>query len=327
MSINLFIDTALEKLEKRIIEVIPNKTPETIYEPFRYVMSGEGKRIRPLLTLLSAGACGAEPFEALDYAVAIEILHNFTLVHDDIMDKSEKRRGRPTVHIKWNEPSAIISGDAMIGYALKLLLPAKKHKRSLEICTMFNNGLIDVCEGQGFDMEFNSNQNVSMEEYFEMIAKKTSSLLQTAALLGAHYAEADDNALNSINSFAYHLGLAFQIQDDLLDMTANEKLLGKKVGLDIAEGKKTCLILYANQKATDANHKALLNEYYNNNGLPFSRVPEFDKMFKELGIYQIAEDEAQNRFSLAKSAISELPISEYSELLIELTDIINKRVK
>lgn len=327
MDLNTFLNEAIEKIEKRIIEVIPQKQPSSIYEPFRYVMAGGGKRIRPALTLLSAGACGANPYLAMDYAVAIEILHNFTLVHDDIMDKSEKRRDRPTVHVKWDEASAIISGDAMIGYALKLLLIAKKHSRSLEMCTMFNKGLIDVCEGQGFDMEFNFKTDVKLEDYIEMIAKKTSSLLQTAVLLGAHFAEATDKEINAISNFAYQLGIGFQIQDDLLDMTADEKLLGKKVGLDIVEGKKTFLIVNAVNKARDREDKDLLDEYYINNGLPITRVPDFDKLFTKLGIYELAEQEAQNCFNKAKTSLLDLNHSIYRDLLADLTDMINKRKK
>lgn len=327
VGINSFIESALEKLENRIIEVIPNRTPKSIYEPFRYVMAAEGKRIRPILTLLSAGACGGNVWDALDYAVAVEILHNFTLVHDDIMDKSEKRRGKPTVHIKWNEATAIICGDAMLGYAMKLLTSANGHSRYNEIMTVFNQGLIDVCDGQGFDMEFNTHQNVTTDLYYDMIAKKTSSLLQTSVLLGAHYAEADENEIKALNDFAYNLGLGFQIQDDLLDMVADENLLGKKVGLDIIEGKKTFLILYANQKATKPEHKFLLEEYYQSNGLPLERVAEFDSMFKDLGIYELASFEVQQRFNTAVSELNKLNQNSYTELLTELTDVINKRIR
>lgn len=325
MDLNNLLSEFVERVESRINETIPAKQPETIYEPFRYIMDGGGKRIRPALTMLSAGACGSDPFAAIDCAAAIEILHNFTLVHDDIMDGSEKRRGRQTVHIKWTPAAAIITGDVMIAYAMKLLPNSKKHSRGDEIKSVFLKGLIEVCEGQGFDMEFNQKHDVSNDDYYIMIAKKTSAILQTAVLMGAHSAEASDEELEALSNFAYHLGIGFQIQDDYLDMTADEKLLGKKVGLDIVEGKKTYLIINAMIEAKSKEDVNLLAEYYGNNGLPLDRVPEFDKMFNSLGIYDLALNESQKRFEKAKQSLNALQSNKYSILLSELTDKIFRR--
>lgn len=325
MDLNNLLSEFVERVESRINKTIPAKQPETIYEPFRYIMDGGGKRIRPALTMLSAGACGSDPFSAIDCAAAIEILHNFTLVHDDIMDGSEKRRGRQTVHIKWTPAAAIITGDAMIGYAMKLLPNSKDNSRGDEIKSVFIKGLIEVCEGQGFDMEFNQKHDVSNDDYNVMIAKKTSAILQTAVLMGAHCAEASDEELEALSNFAYHLGIGFQIQDDYLDMTADEKLLGKKVGLDIVEGKKTFLIINAMIEAKSNEDVDLLAEYYQNNGLPLERVPEFDKMFNRLGIYDLALNESQKRFEKAKQSLNALSSNNYSILLSELTDKIFRR--
>ncbi|MFA7626876.1 MAG: polyprenyl synthetase family protein [Candidatus Kapaibacterium sp.] len=248
----------LSLIEKRIAEYVPQLEPERLYEPFRYIMKEGGKRLRPILTVISAGIVGGNPEKAIDCGVAIEILHNFTLVHDDIMDNSPLRRGRQTIHEKWDSATAILTGDVMIGYAYRLLPNSAEHQRADAIRAIFTNELIEVCEGQVLDMMFNQKKEVDKSEYFQMIDKKTARLIESSALIGAHIGLGSDNEINALKHIARYIGLAFQIQDDLLDMTANQNNFGKKLGKDIVEGKKTFLIITAQQKAESMTDKKLL---------------------------------------------------------------------
>ena len=186
-------------IENRIKEVTQIFEPHDLYEPYNYFMAEGGKRIRPALTMMACGAAGGQPENALDCGIALEIMHNFTLVHDDIMDKSDFRRNRPTVHKKWNESIAILTGDAMIGFAYKLI---PNHKRYFEIIQTFTNGLIEVCEGQVYDMQFNTSQNVKIDDYLKMIGKKTSALLETCCVIGGLVADADNKIIGALKNYA-----------------------------------------------------------------------------------------------------------------------------
>lgn len=309
-------------VESRLKELIPNQEPRDMYEPFSYFMEEGGKRLRPILTMLACGAAGADPLDALDYGCSIEILHNFTLVHDDIMDKSDKRRGRPTVHKKWNEPIAILTGDVMIGVAYDIIPP---HKRYYDILKAFNHGLIEVCEGQVYDMNFNERKDVTPDEYLLMINKKTAKLLETCVVIGALVADASSEEIESLRNYAINLGLAFQIQDDVLDMTADESKLGKKVGLDIQEGKKTLLVLKAKELARDVKDIELLDIYYDRNGLGEEYVPRFNEMFTRLGVYDYASSEVERLTNNAISSLDVLKDNEYKTFLNTFAEKLIKR--
>jgi geranylgeranyl diphosphate synthase type II len=311
--------------ETFMMEQVPDKEPSYLYEPFRYVISAGGKRIRPVLALLSAAACGADWKRALPVAAAIEILHNFTLVHDDIMDNSPFRRGRETVHKKWDEPTAILTGDIMIAWAYKIL--QSNHPRNNEICAIFTKGFIEVNEGQGYDMLFNEKKDTNFEDYLLMIKKKTAALLMTPAAMGAHIAEANMTKQVAMVSYALNLGLAFQIQDDYLDMTADEAELGKKTGLDIVEGKKTCLIIKANEKELNSEDRALMDRYYSENGLPMEYVPKMSDIFQKYGVYDEIQNIIELYFARAKNDLNDMPKNDYTDMLIWLADSLNKRKK
>jgi geranylgeranyl pyrophosphate synthase len=243
------------------------------------------------------------------------------------MDNSDFRRGRPTVHKKWNEPTAILAGDVMIGHCIKLLPSPKESSRSYEILQTFNNGLIEVCEGQALDMLYGERQDVSLEDYLLMIRKKTSLMLETAALIGGHSAEGSEAELEALRNYAENLGLAFQIQDDLLDLTADEAALGKKIGKDIVEGKKTYLIILANAKVKEEADKSLLTSFYENNGLPYEQVEKIKEMMDRLGILEETRNEAQRYFEKAKEYLNLLNNNGYVEALRELADSLNDRKK
>ncbi len=315
----------LSKVEEKLEKTVKDKVPSSLYEPFHYLITGGGKRIRPVLTMLSCGAVGGNPLDALDAGVAIEILHNFTLVHDDIMDKSPIRRNRPTVHIKWNEASAILTGDVMVGYAYSLLPSAAEHPRSDEIIKTFTRGLIEVCEGQAFDMNFNENVCVSFDDYLLMIDKKTAKIIETSALIGGHFGNAKKEELEALKSYAHAVGIAFQIQDDLLDLTAEQDELGKTIGQDIVEGKKTFLIIKAIEAVQNEEDKALLNEFLAHRGLSSDKVPVMKKMLNRLGVIKEARNEADKYFSIAKKHLEKLPGNQSTQMLGWLLETLNKR--
>ncbi|PKL86766.1 MAG: polyprenyl synthetase family protein [Ignavibacteriae bacterium HGW-Ignavibacteriae-1] len=325
MDFKIEFDKFLSEVEKNIQESLPLGQPNNLYEPFRYIMQEGGKRLRPVLAMICAGVVGANPYDATKCGAAIEILHNFTLVHDDIMDGSPLRRGRQTVHMKWNSDIAILTGDVMVGYAYKLLPKASEHSRSEQILNIFTNELIEVCEGQVLDMEFNDRKDVTMPEYINMIDKKTSRLIETACLIGAHIGYANDEKIAILNNIAHSAGLAFQIQDDLLDMVAEEKILGKKIGKDINEGKKTFLILAAKENAVEESDIKLIDEFYQNNGLPEQFIPQMDEMFRRTGTYEIASEQIRVYFEKAYSELNKLEENEYTKMLTWLINAIENR--
>ncbi len=264
--------------ENFLLKQIPQRKPKNLYEPLRYVLSNGGKRIRPLLVLLSAKSFGTNKELALPAASAIEIFHNFTLIHDDIMDKADIRRGKPTVHKKWNENLAILSGDTMLVWAYKMLenYDSETYKK---LSSLLNQSAVEVCEGQQMDMDFETRNNVSIDEYLEMIRLKTAVLLGTALKFGGIVANIDESDLQNIYQFGMNLGIAFQIQDDYLDSFGNVEQFGKKIGGDIIDRKKTFLYIEALQQANETDKKRLIDLFDN------KLIEDNDLIKKVLDIY------------------------------------------
>lgn len=231
-------------IEKGIEEITLPQNPSKLYEPMRYILSLGGKRVRPTLTLLGAELFGVSPKQALNQALAVEVFHNFTLVHDDIMDRADVRRGTPTVHKKWDDNVAILSGDGMMVLAYQLLTKANSEKIP-QLIETFSNTALEVCEGQQYDMDLAHAETVQMPEYIEMIRLKTAVLLTCSMQLGAILGGASQEDLHNLKLFAENIGLAFQIKDDFLDAFGDEAAFGKKIGGDIAEGKRTWLTVKA----------------------------------------------------------------------------------
>src|SRR5437868_4329899 len=215
-------------VDERLCQVLEGRQPASLYEPTRHILSGGGKRIRAVLVMLAAEAVGSDGRDALDGGVAAEMLHNFTLVHDDIMDRAATRRGRATVHTKWDEGTAILVGDVMIGMAQQILL-ASVPKRAIEIIDAFTRGIVDVCEGQMLDKDFETRNDVTLDDYMQMIAMKTGRLVEMAAEVGGLIGDGTPEQIAGLRSYARHVGQAFQIQDDLLDIIADESALGKRI--------------------------------------------------------------------------------------------------
>jgi geranylgeranyl diphosphate synthase type II len=288
-------------------------------------MSGGGKRIRPVLVMIACGAVGGEPEKAVKPATAIEILHNFTLVHDDIMDESPMRRNKPTVHTKWDEATAILTGDVMIGHAFNLLPKPVDHPRSGEVFDAFTKGLIDVCEGQVLDMNLNKANNINIIDYVQMIGMKTASLLEAACVIGGNMGLATEDQIGALRCYAFNFGLAFQIQDDLLDLTADQAKLGKKIGQDIIDGKITYLVIKAIERAKSEGDRELLSSLVKFKGLSDDFIPVMREMFERLGVLDEAEKEASNLLDKACDSLKVLPENEYREMLVWFAGSLVKR--
>lgn len=251
-SFSSLVENAIAELQ------YPTVAPK-LFDPIRYTLESGGKRLRPVLTLATYAALAkADPKAAINQAVAIELFHNFTLLHDDVMDSADIRRGRPTVHRKWGENTAILSGDAMLTFAMQQLVKGAGDKLD-ELSDSFNATAMEIYEGQQLDMEFEKRSDVTIDEYLFMIGLKTSVLLGCACRLGAIMANADKATADAFFNYGYALGMAFQLRDDWLDTFGDPALFGKEIGGDIINHKKTWLLISALQAEPD-NLQAILNE-------------------------------------------------------------------
>jgi geranylgeranyl diphosphate synthase type II len=249
-----YLDYFKTSLSRFLDEV--KSEPKYLYEPVKYALSAGGKRIRPVLCLMSAEMFGAKAEMAVDAALGLEVFHNFTLLHDDIMDKSDMRRGRPTVHKKWTENIAILSGDLMSLVACRCA--SKTATNSKAVLDVFLQTAIEICEGQQYDMDFETDDNVTVDDYMKMINLKTAVLLAGSLKIGALIANASPDDCENVYQYGRYAGLAFQLQDDLLDTYGDAKVFGKPIGGDIAENKKTFLLINAMNKATGNAKSELL---------------------------------------------------------------------
>ncbi len=248
-----------QKVNRRLLQIARSyEDPQSLYRPIEYVLNGGGKRIRPILTLLANHAFHGSEQAALNAAVSLEMLHNFTLVHDDIMDEDYQRRGQPTVHTKWDVSTAILSGDNLLALAYKVLLMVRSDNLH-QILDIYTDGLIDICEGQAYDKEFESRSDVSLNEYLVMIRKKTGRLISLSCKIGGLVAEAPASDLEALEQFGVALGKAFQVQDDLLELTSTMDVMGKSLGSDFFAQKKTFVLLKALELADDETHQLILD--------------------------------------------------------------------
>jgi len=296
---------------------------QSLFEPVKYIMANGGKRIRPLLLMLSCETFGGNPKDAVNAAIAIEILHNFTLVHDDIMDNANTRRGKETIHKKWDINCAILVGDELIGLSYRSLLKSKTTRIS-EIIRTFTDGVIEVCEGQALDKEFEIKDNVSISDYYLMIRKKTAELLKTAATMGAIIGGADKNNIDAIREYAENIGFAFQIHDDLLDVIANETKFGKKIGGDIIEKKKTFLYLKA-LEVLDDEQKSELIKLFNSEIAPAEKIEKVVKVYTDNCILESAKKEIKKFTEKANTLIDKMNIKSSRESLSGFSDMLLNR--
>ncbi len=279
-----------------------NREPYGLYEPIEYTLAAGGKRVRPQLAMIASQLFGGKDEEVLPAALALEVFHNFTLLHDDVMDKADVRRGRPTVHVKWNENTAILSGDQMLIEAYKLLsgVPADKLPKVLQL---FNKMATEICEGQQYDVDFENQEQVTIDDYLKMIRLKTSVLLANALQTGAYIAGADEQAQEYLYQFGIHIGLAFQIQDDILDVWGDPKTFGKAVGGDISCNKKTFVYLEARGRGDER-----LEEWYSQVlGDNTEKIAAVKEIFEQLGVRAACEKVVEDYTQKALSLLDLLP--------------------
>ena len=315
-------------INNEILKLDWDREPYGLYEPIEYTLAAGGKRVRPQLAMIASQMFGGKEEEVLPVALALEVFHNFTLLHDDVMDKAQVRRGRATVHVKWNENTAILSGDQMIIEAYKLLaeVPADKLAKVLK---MFNQMGTEICEGQQYDVDFESQEEVSIEEYLKMIRLKTAVLLANALKMGAYIAGAKDEQQEMLYEFGIHIGLAFQIQDDILDVWGNPETFGKAVGGDISCNKKTFVYLEAKGRLGDearGDEAMRLEEWYSHvledNTEKIAAVKE---IFEQLGVRERCEKVVEEYTQVALDILEKLPQNAATEQLRKLADKLNAR--
>lgn len=283
--------------------------PRNLYEPISYTLSLGGKRVRPILCLMSANLFSDIVDKAVKPAIALEIFHNFTLIHDDIMDNADVRRGKPTVHKKWNPNVAILSGDAAIIVAYKYV--AQTDSTLLpEILKVFNATALEVCDGQQFDMEYEKLPVVTEDDYLKMIELKTSVLLAAAAKIGAILGGASLQDAERLYNFGRNLGLAFQLQDDLLDTYGDPKVFGKAIGGDIISNKKTFLMINALKLGTQPSQVALQKILKNEAIAPEEKIASVKAIYDEVGVKEITEKKIDFYYKLALAEIAKISVRE-----------------
>lgn len=312
--IDVVIDDSLSKLE-----------PESLYESSEYLIKAGGKKFRPALTLLSCQAVGGKPEKALKAAAAIELTHTFSLIHDDIMDNDDTRRGKPAVHKVWGEPLAILAGDSLFAKSFELLSQSAEdniaYERVVDALQVLTNSCINICEGQALDMAFEDTFNVTKDEYMNMIYKKTGDLITASTTIGAIMGGASSNEIQALRTYGKQIGLAFQIQDDYIDLTCDESI-GKPVGSDLVEGKKTLMVVYALEKANKEDHDRLVELLEANDE---SIIPEAMEILEKYGAINYARSKAYDCVIESKQALSILPDSDAKDALFKLADFVFTR--
>lgn len=302
-------DEILKMVNEFLDHLSYDRKPESLYEPIKYVLSMGGKRIRPTLMLLAYNLYKENPEDILMNACALETYHNYTLLHDDLMDNADMRRGHLTVHKKWNDNTAILSGDSMLVLAFQRMMQCDtKHLK--DILDLFTVTALEIGEGQQYDMEFETRNDVKEEEYIEMIRLKTSVLLACALKIGAILADASAEDADNLYKFGEQIGLAFQLQDDYLDVYGDSKVFGKEIGGDITSNKKTYMLINAFNKANDALRKELTRWVSARDFDRNEKVDAVTRLYNEIGIDQLAQDKIAYYFAQSKKFLDAVNVPE-----------------
>jgi len=319
-----------EKVNGLLKEVVNlEREPTLLYKAARHIIDAGGKRLRPYLVLKSCKLVGGREEDAVPTAAALELLHTFTLIHDDIIDKDEKRRGLSTVHVKWGVPTAIVAGDFLFAKVYETITKYTdpRHvppKRILQLLRDISEATIAICEGQTLDMAFESRETVSEDEYFKMIRAKTAALFEVSARCGGIIGGAKKSQVKNLGRFGYYAGIAFQLIDDVLGLTADEKVLGKPVGSDIREGKRTLIIVHALKHASETQRKKILGTLGDRSASP-EGIQETINLVSSLGSISYAEEKSREYIKKSKNALTYFPSTKNREDLINLADIIIAR--
>lgn len=292
----------------------PTQKPYNLYEPMQYILELGGKRIRPILTLIAADGFGGTSDKALSAAMAVEVFHNFTLLHDDIMDQAPIRRGKPTVHQHWNTNTAILSGDVMMIKAFQYLNVYESEKFTA-LTQLLSKTAVEVCEGQQYDMDFETKSEVTLTAYREMIRLKTAVLLGAALQMGAIVADAGISDQHKIYDMGVLMGLAFQMQDDYLDTFGNAETFGKQIGGDIVENKKTWLVLKTLELADDCDKQVLITLF--NGYSEMDKIEKVKDLFKKYSVDILIQNEMEHYTLAAEQLLNELPLQSQSKIVLE----------
>ena len=314
-------------IREAIDKVLLGEQPRSLYDPARYILSLGGKRLRPLLTLMAVDLFGGEVESAVNPALAIEIFHNFSLLHDDLMDNADMRRGNPTVHKKWNANSAILSGDAMVIEAYRYI--ARVPRAMLpEILDLFSTTAMEICKGQQYDMDFEQRMDVSENDYIEMIRLKTAVLIGCALKIGALLAKAAPQDADALYQYGIHIGLAFQLKDDLLDVYGDPKTFGKKIGGDIVSNKKTYLLIKALKNA-NKTQRAEMDKWLTETDFDHKAKIDFVKnIYDVLNLKTISENLIEKYYLASLDCLSMINVSdERKKALIDLSESLMYREK
>lgn len=315
------LQTLIEKELRSRSEELLRRKPVELYDPINYSLEMGGKRLRPVLLLLGFNLFSDDIETAVPAALAIEMFHNFTLLHDDIMDKAEVRRNRPTVHKKYSENSAILSGDAM-AFLPYSYLAGIRSPRIVEVIDLFTKTAIEVCEGQQYDMDFENRMDVTEVEYLEMIRLKTAVLLACSLKTGALLAGAADEVAARLYEFGLNLGLAFQLQDDLLDTFGDQATFGKKIGGDILANKKTYLLINALERSAEKQKQELLVWIETDDPDPEEKIGAVTAIYNMADIRSLTEKKIDSYFRKAMDILDEIPVEDVVKQ--PLTGLANK---
>ena len=315
-------DEILSMVNEFLANLPYERKPKSLYEPIRYVLSMGGKRIRPTLMLLGYNLFKDNPEKILMNAVALETYHNYTLLHDDLMDNADLRRGHETVHKKWDANTAILSGDSMLVLAYERMAQCDE-KHLAKVLKLFTTTALEIGEGQQFDMEFENRNDVKEEEYIEMIRLKTSVLLGAALEIGAYIADAPESDRQALEVFGTNIGLAFQIQDDILDVYGDEATFGKAIGGDILQNKKSLALLMALHHANEDQLFRLQGWLHRTEYLPEEKIKAVTAIYNEIGVRELCQAEMDRYTQIAIEALKQLSVD--ATPLLQLADKLHQR--
>ncbi len=325
----LSFEYILQTIESAVSRLRFDDSPQSLFDPIVYTLSEGGKRLRPAFVLMACNLYRDEVQIAMNSALGIEMFHNFTLLHDDLMDEAKKRRNRPTVHVKWDRNTAVLSGDAMLIAAYRLIgqTPAAFLKPVLDL---FTQTALEICEGQQYDMEFERRTDVTEEEYMEMIRLKTAVLLACSLKTGALIGDASEQDVEVLYRFGTHIGLAFQLQDDLLDVYGDTQAFGKDIGGDIMCDKKTYLSIQMHRLANDKQKRQIerYRKAYTSNYTQSEKIAAITALYDELGIKELAQSKMKQHYKLALEELKKLSVAqERVQELLRVCSLLMNRVK
>lgn len=322
---SLLYEKERKKVDQKLKKIIKFRKPGSLYKPGSYILESSGKRLRPLLVLFATKAAGGNFSQSYNAAIAVELLHNFTLVHDDIMDNADKRRGLATLHKKYDVNTAILVGDSLLSVAYeKLLLDVNGNSKT--VVSDFTKGLVEVCEGQSLDKDYELQDEVSINGYIAMIRKKTAAMIEMCCSIGARLGGGSKKEVDALSKFGRNIGIAFQIQDDLLDITADETKFGKSVGGDLVEGKKTYLFVKAFEISSGIE-KGMLKKVISNKGIKKNEVAKYKNLYEKLGVIEISKNEIKKYTARAVNSLKVLRNKDDRELFKWLADYLINRNK